>query len=318
MQPHGIPANSAHAPPTVLIAGPTASGKSALAVAIATAIDGVVINADSCQVYADLAILTARPTPAATARVAHELYGYVSGAEDYSVARWLSDIEPVLGRLAAARQPAVIVGGTGLYFKALTEGLSPIPAIDPSIRAHWRAEAKRLGPAPLYAELCRRDPDTAGTLRPSDPQRLVRALEVLDSTGQGLRCWHHQPGRPLIEARTAVKLVTALDRQRLHQRAGHRFAAMLAAGAEREVEQLLRQNLPPDRPIMQALGVRPLRALLSGELSRQAAIAAAERETRAYIKRQQTWLKRNMMSWRALFEQDLERISTKPFTLIER
>src|SRR5215468_2231281 len=221
----------------IVIAGPTASGKSRLALALAERCAGVVINADSMQVYRELSILTARPTAQEEARAPHALYGFVSGAEGYS----------------AGRVP-IVVGGTGLYFKALLHGLSPVPAILPDVRAHWRGQALHVPAAELYAILARRDPVTAARLMPTDPQRIVRALEVLDSTGQSLAEWQRTPGEPVLVERETVRLLVLPDR-RMHAAAiDARFDAMLAAGALEEVRRLLSLGLSDELPIMRALG----------------------------------------------------------------
>lgn len=301
---------------TILIAGPTASGKSALALALAERFGGVVVNADSMQVYRDLAVLTARPSGGDLARAGHELYGTVDGAVAYSVGRWLEDVAPVLAQLWAADAVPIIVGGTGLYFRALTEGLSPIPAVPPDIRDHWRGEAARLGPAALHEVLGRRDAETARRLRPTDPQRIVRALEVLDATGWGLAQWQGQPGRPVVPEAGAVKLVAGLDRATLYARADDRVDAMLAGGAIAEVRLLASRGLAPDLPVMRALGVAPLLRLLAGEIALADAAALTKAETRRYIKRQQTWLRRNMITWDSVSAIDMERIFGGDFTLI--
>jgi len=303
-------------PRAILIAGPTASGKSALAVAIAARRGGVVINADSMQVYRDLEILSARPSAPELAQASHLLYGFVPASEPYSVGRWIADVAAALADTERAGALPVIVGGTGLYFKALLEGLSPIPAIPADIRAHWRGEARRLGAAALHALLAARDPQTARGLRPSDPQRVTRALEVLDATGRGLATWQLEPGRPLIEEAAALKLVLAPDRDELYQRADLRFDAMMAAGALEEARRLGTLGLSPELPVMRALGVRPLLAAASGDTTLEAAIAAAKLETRNYIKRQLTWLKRNMITWTHVNTQETDSSVKNIFTLI--
>ena len=218
---------------TILIAGPTASGKSALALRLAQRLGGVIINADSMQVYADLQILTARPSASDLGMARHELYGHVAGDEPYSVARWLVDAERVMVQCRQAGAVPIVTGGTGLYFRALLEGLSPVPVIPAAVRAHWRAQAKRLGPAALHAVLSARDPATAAGLQPTDPQRLVRALEVHEATGRGLADWQREKGRPVLAEGEAVRLVAMPDRRVLYERADARFEAMMAAGALR-------------------------------------------------------------------------------------
>ncbi len=287
----------------ILIAGPTASGKSALALALARELaskeaqPALIVNADSMQVYRELRILTARPSPEDEARVPHRLYGHVSGADDYSVGRWLEDVSAVLKEAQATGAVAIIVGGTGLYFKALLEGLSPVPDIPQSVRAHWRQVARtHTGPG-LHAMLRERDPEMAARLRPSDRQRLVRALEVWAATGRSLAHWQRQAGAPPLAADDCERIVLAPDRETLYSRADARLEAMVAAGAREEVAALRALGLAPDKPIMRAHGVRPLSAYLEDRLGLDEAIAHAQTETRHYIKRQFTWLRRHMADW---------------------
>jgi tRNA dimethylallyltransferase len=298
----------------ILIAGPTASGKSALAVRMAQRHGGIVVNADSMQVYRDMRILTARPGEAELRAVPHALYGYVGGAEPNSVGRWLSDVDAVLGDCRRSRCVPVITGGTGLYFKALLEGLSPMPPVPAEIRAHWRSEATRQGAARLHEMLAARDPETAGRLRPEDTQRLTRALEVLEATGRSLSDWQREPGRPLIEPEDALRLVVSLDRAELHRRADMRFDAMMAAGALAEVEALASRGYATDAPVMRALGVAPLGAALAGKVSVGAAVERAKLDTRQYIKRQETWLRRNMIAWSEVTTQQMEQFASQNFT----
>lgn len=299
----------------ILIAGPTASGKSAWAVRLAVRHHGVVINADSMQVYRDLSVLTARPGPAELAAAPHALYGHVGGDEPYSVGRWIVDAAGAIAACQREGRLPIVVGGAGLYFKALLEGLSPIPAIPPSIREHWRAEARRLGPAALHAVLAARDWKTAAQLRPSDPQRLTRALEVLDATGRPLAEWQRDKGKPVIEERDVLRFVVSLDRDELVARADARFDAMMAAGALAEVRALAAKGYSDDVPLMRALGVRPLIAAAQGRIALAAAVAEAKIETRRYIKRQQTWLRRNMITWNGINSQFMERNLLDNFTL---
>jgi tRNA dimethylallyltransferase len=281
-----------------LIAGPTASGKSALAVRIADESGGIVANADSMQVYRELRILTARPSEAEEVAVPHRLYGFRPAAEPYSVAEWLKDVAPLI---ASARQggPAlVIVGGTGLYFKALLEGLSPVPEIPVDIRGHWRDEAAAKSSAELHGILSRRDPAMAARLRPSDPQRIVRALEVLEATGRSLLDWQQVRGEPLLDPAEAELLFVSPPREVLYSRCDARLEAMIEAGALDELRRLAELRLSADEPVLRALGVRPLMAHLDGVLSLDAALADAKTETRRYAKRQLTWARSNMIAWR--------------------
>jgi len=281
----------------ILIAGPTASGKSKLALELAERHGGAVINADSMQVYRELSVLTARPTAEETARVPHKLYGHVAAAEGYSVGRWVADVAVALGDAKAEGRRPIIVGGTGLYFKALLDGLSPIPPIPDAVRAHWRAQAERLGAEGLHGLLAVRDPVMAARLRPTDPQRVTRALEVIEATGRSLGEWQREPGQPVLAADQAERLVVTVDRDELYARCDRRFEIMLETGALEEVERLAALGLDPGLPAMRAIGVRPLMQFLAGRISRQEAVVLAKTETRQYVKRQITWLNRNMNAW---------------------
>lgn len=287
----------------VLIAGPTASGKSALATRLAGGRGGLVVNADSMQVYKELRILTARPSEADEAATPHRLYGFRAAAEPYSVAEWLRDLAPLIAEAREGGPPLVIVGGTGLYFKALTEGLSPVPDIPEDIRNHWRAEAAAKESAALHETLRRRDPAMAARLAPTDPQRIVRALEVLDATGRSLADWQAVAGEPLLRADEAERLLVSVPRDVLYRRCNARLDDMVEVGALDEVQRLRALGLPPSLPVMRALGMRPLLAYLEGLLDWDAALAAAKTETRRYAKRQLTWARRNMISWNHYYAQ---------------
>ena len=300
----------------ILIAGPTASGKSALALAVAEHVGGVIINADSMQVYRELRILSARPGADEDARVPHALYGFVPAAEAYSTGRFVKDAAAVIAEARNDGRRPVIVGGTGLYFKALLEGLSPIPQIDDAIRNHWRAEAERRGAADLHRELMARDELMAARLAPGDTQRIVRALEVIEQTGKSLADWQRQPGTPIVEEAKTVRLLVTLDRAELHTRADARFDRMIAGGALEEARALADLNLDPALPAMRAIGVRPLVSAARGETSLEAAAAAAKMETRQYVKRQETWLRRNMSSWRSINTQYMESNMREIFAFI--
>ena len=283
--------------PPLLIAGPTASGKSALALQRAAREAAIIVNADSMQVYKDLRVLTARPSELEEARAPHALYGFVDGADAYSTGRYMTDVARVLEAAARDGLRPIIVGGTGLYFKALLEGLSPVPAIPGDIRAHWRLEAERLGPSELHAVLAGRDPEMAARLRPSDPQRVTRALEVLEATGRSLAHWHEVPGTPMIDAFACEKIVVMPEREALFARADARFDAMMAAGALAEVQGLVVRDVDPALPVMRALGVPQLIQYVAGQVTLEHAVAGAKADTRHYIKRQLTWIKRNMSAW---------------------
>jgi tRNA dimethylallyltransferase len=281
----------------ILIAGPTASGKSALALRLAAERHGTIINADSMQVYADLTVLTARPATAELALAPHMLYGHIAATDAYSVGRWLADAAAAIADVHAANRIPIITGGTGLYFLGLLNGLSPIPEIPADIRQHWRRAAADAADGWLHQQLAASDPETAARLAPGDTQRLTRALEVLAATGRSLSDWQRQPGVPVLDAATTERIVVAPSRADLLARADQRFDQMMAAGALAEVEALAARQLSSDLPIMRALGVRPLCALLAGELTRDAAVEQAKIETRQYQKRQLTWIKRQMSSW---------------------
>ena len=293
----------------IVIAGPTASGKSKLAVALAERCAGVVINADSMQVYRELSVLTARPTAQEEARAPHALYGFVSGAEGYSAGRYAADAARAIAEARSGGRVPIVVGGTGLYFKALFQGLSPVPAILPEVRAHWRGQVRHVPAAELHTILARRDPVTAARLMPTDPQRIVRALEVLDSTGRSLAQWQRTPGAPVLVERETVRLLVLPDRRTHAATIDARFDAMLAAGALEEVRRLLALGLSDELPIMRALGVAPLAAALAGKFALSQATARAKADTRQFSKRQATWWKRNMITWKRVSAQELQNSS---------
>ena len=281
----------------VLIAGPTASGKSALALVLAERLGGVVINADAMQVYGDLRIITARPTAEEEARVAHRLYGHVDAAENYSVGRWLADLRPVLEEAGRAGAVPILVGGTGLYFKALTRGLAAVPPVPEGVRAMVRARLETEGAGALHAELARRDPASAARLKPADRSRIARALEVIEATGRSLADWHGEGLPPLVDASRAVKLFLAPERSALYARIDARFEAMISVGAVDEVRALARRNLDPLLPAMKAHGVPWLIRHLKGDITLAAAIAEAKKDTRHYAKRQFTWFRHQLPDW---------------------
>ena len=281
----------------VLIAGPTASGKSALALALAEALGGTIINADSMQVYRDLRIVTARPTAREEARVPHLLYGHVDAAENYSVGRWCVEASAALAAVERAGRLPVVVGGTGLYFKALTRGLAAVPPIPPQIRAAVRERLERKGIAALYAELGERDAATARRLMPRDRARVTRALEVMLATGRSLTDWHAEGMKPALDAQAAVKLFLDVERAELYRRIDGRFDAMLGSGALDEVRALASRGLDPALPAMKAHGVPWLIRHLSGEIDLVAAVEGAKRDTRRYSKRQGTWFRHQLPDW---------------------
>jgi tRNA dimethylallyltransferase len=277
----------------VLIAGPTASGKSALALDLARVQDGVVINADSMQVYRELRILTARPTPEEESELPHRLYGCIGGAEPWSVGKWLEAAKLEIESAWASGRLPILVGGTGLYFKSLEEGLADIPPIPPAIREKWREESGN-----LHGALQQRDPQTAARLKPGDRQRIKRALEVVEATGKPLGYWHDAARSRAILANAKVeRVLTTPDRQELYVRARARFARMVERGAIEEVRRLLELDLPPSQPVMKGIGVRELANYIHGKLRLDEAISQAQTSTRQYIKRQLTWWRHQTKGW---------------------
>ena len=286
-----------HKPTAILIAGPTASGKSALALALAEKIGGTIVNADSMQVYRDLRVITARPTPAEEARAPHRLYGHVDAGENYSVGRWCRDVGTVLAEIERQGRVAILVGGTGLYFKALTSGLAAVPPIPAEIRGHVRARMASEGAAALHGELAGLDPATAQRLMVNDRSRIARALEVVLATGRSLTDWHREGLPALVDSARAAKIFLTCERKQLVARIEARFAAMLEAGALDEVRALERRQLDPLLPAMKAHGVPWLIRHLHGEISLDEAAAGAIMDTRRYAKRQLTWFRNQMKDW---------------------
>ena len=282
----------------VAVAGPTASGKSALALDLARRRGGIVINADSMQVYRELSILTARPGAGDLTASPHRLYGHVAAAESYSVANWLEDLARELAAAEAAGALPIVVGGTGLYFQALFAGLSPVPPVPDEIRNKWRERARGAAPGELHAELAERDAAMAAKLSAGDTQRLTRALEVIEGTGRSLLDWQSEAGVPLVAPDAAERLLVTMDRDAILRRCDARFDAMIDWGALEEVRALLRQGLPPDLPAMRALGVPELADHLGGGCSLDEAVARAKIATHQYVKRQLTWSRRYMADWR--------------------
>jgi tRNA dimethylallyltransferase len=284
-------------PRAILIAGPTASGKSALALGLADEFGGTIINADSMQVYRDLRIITARPTLAEEARVPHMLYGHVDAAENYSVGRWCVDVAAALAEAERAGRMPIIVGGTGLYFKALTRGLAAVPPVPAAIRATVRARLSAEGSAALHAELAARAPASAQRLMPGDRSRVARALEVVLATGRSLTDWHREGLKPALDPGCVVKIFLDVERCELYRRIDARFDAMLAAGAREEAGALAARGLDPELPAMKAHGIPWLIRHLNGRITLQEAIEQAKRDTRRYTKRQSTWFRHQLPDW---------------------
>ena len=279
-----------------LIAGPTASGKSALALALAERTGGIVVNADSMQVYGDLRMITARPTPVEEGRVPHRLYGHVDAAVNYSTGRYVADAAGALDEARRGDKPAIFVGGTGLYFKALTAGLAAVPPIPLDIRDAVRARLAQGGAAALHAELQRHDPRAAARLNVNDRTRIARALEVVEATGRSILDWQTEGMPALIDAE-APRVFIAPERATLYARIDARFDAMLAAGALDEVRKLAARRLDPLLPAMKAHGVPWLIRHLAGEISLDAAAQEAKKDTRHYAKRQFTWFRHQLGDW---------------------
>jgi tRNA dimethylallyltransferase len=278
----------------VLIAGPTASGKSALALELALGTGGVVINADSMQVYRDLRIITARPTQDEEARAPHRLYGHVDAAVNFSAGAWVADAAKALAEAKAEARLPIFIGGTGLYFKALTAGLSVVPPIPTEVRDDVRARLERNGVEALHAELARRDPRAAERLNLRDRTRIARALEVVEATGRSLLDWHREGQPPLLPKDSFRAVFLAPDRDELYARIDARFGAMLGAGALEEVERLAARQLDPLLPAMKAHGVPALIRHLRGELSLEEAASIGRADTRHYAKRQFTWFRHQL------------------------
>jgi tRNA dimethylallyltransferase len=278
----------------VLIAGPTASGKSAFALELAQKMGGVIVNADSMQVYRDLRVITARPTPEEEADVPHLLYGHVDAAVNFSAGSWVTDAAAALAQARALHRLPIFVGGSGLYFKALTRGLSAVPPIPSGIRDAVRARLERDGVESLHAELARRDPPSAERLKPRDRTRIARALEVVEATGRSLTSWHRDGLPPLLPPGQFRALFLEPDRDELYARIDARFAAMLAAGALDEVAALASRKLDSLLPAMKAHGVPALIRHLKGEIGLDEAVVVGRADTRHYAKRQFTWFRHQL------------------------
>jgi tRNA dimethylallyltransferase len=278
----------------ILIAGPTASGKSALALEFARKTNGVVINADSMQVYRDLRMLTARPTPEEEALAPHRLYGHVDAATNFSAGAWVADAAKVLEEARAQGRRPFFAGGTGLYFKALTRGLSAVPPIPAEIRERVRARLERDGVEALHVELAHRDPLSAERLKPRDRTRIARALEVVEATGRSLTEWHREGLPPILPAGEFAALFLAPEREAVYARIDARFDAMLKSGALDEVAALAARKLDPLLPAMKAHGVPALIRHLAGELTLEEAATIGGADTRHYAKRQFTWFRHQL------------------------
>ncbi len=284
-------------PFTVLIAGPTASGKTALSLKIAEALDAVVVNADSMQIYRDLSILSARPNADEMAQAKHVLFGHVGCDEPYNVMRWVEEFSREYVLAQEQQRPVVVVGGTGLYFKAACEGFSLMPDIDSRIRQYWRDFSQDCTEGALYEALQQRDEVMAARLHAGDTQRLVRALEVIDSTGQSLSYWQQTKSKPILNVEECQRVILAPERSVLHERIHQRFDSMLALGAVDEAVALWSRPIARHLPIMKAIGVAQLAQAHARELSFEEAITKAKTETRRYAKRQMTFFKGQLSGW---------------------
>ena len=285
---------------TLLIAGPTASGKSALALRLAQRLNGCVINADSMQVYADLRIVTARPTAEDERSAPHRLFGFVDAARNYSVGLWLQDVGRALAETRAQGRVAILAGGTGLYCKALVRGLSNIPIVAEEVRAETRRQAEGVGTETLHAQLRASDPLTAARLRPTDRQRILRALEVFLATGEPLAGFQATAGAPLLAPGSWLGVFLSPDRAELRARIDTRFDAMVSGGALDEAQALAARGLDSDLPAMRAHGVPGLIAYLRGETDLAAAIARGKQDTRRYVKRQFTFARHQLADFRPI------------------
>jgi tRNA dimethylallyltransferase len=272
-------------PRVALIAGPTASGKSALAVRVAQATGGVVINADASQVYADLSILSARPAPEEMGGVPHRLFGHIDGAEACTAAHWAAEAKAQIAAAHDAGKLPVLVGGTGLYIRTLLDGIAPVPDIDPAIRADVRA----MPVAQAHAALIHEDPEAAARLAPADTNRVARALEVVRSTGRPLKAWQTHKEGGIADRISLTPMILRPPRDWLLARCDRRFALMMAQGAVAEVEVLLARRLDPALPVMRAIGVPEIAAMLNGDSDMDRCIASGSLATRQYAKRQYTW-----------------------------
>jgi len=275
----------------VLIAGPTASGKSAAGLMLAEKIGGAIINADSMQVYTEAPILTAQPDVAAQAKLPHLLYGHVPARETYSVGRWADEARTALAQVQAIGKVPVFVGGTGMYFMALEEGLATIPPIPDDVREAARALLEQIGVGELHARLAARDPATAAGLRPTDPQRTLRAWEVIEATGRPLVEWQQAPAEPILKDMKLVRILLDPPRETLRANIATRFQSMVEQGL---AEARVLEGLDPALPAAKLLGLRPLQALARGKMAREAAISEAVTATRQFAKRQMTWFRGRM------------------------
>lgn len=290
----------------ILIAGATASGKSQIAISLANQFDGVILNADSMQVYSELRVISARPSPEEEAQAEHRMFGHMSAANPYSVGHWLDQVTVEIIDILKSGKTPIIVGGTGLYFTALVDGISPIPDIAPDIRSHWRAQTDD-----LHEVLVKVDPTLAARLEPNDRQRIIRGLEVFHSTGRTLSDWQaNEPLKqflPPIDGLQLHKFTLQPERQYLYDRINQRFDMMVELGGIDEVKALMAMGLPADMTALKAIGVRQINQALIGNASMDEAIEKSKTESRRYAKRQMTWQKGNLITYNSIIEQQSAR-----------
>lgn len=279
--------NPENKPKLALIAGPTASGKTALALRLAKKREVFIINADSAQVYSDLPVLSAQPTPGEMAAAPHRLFGYLDGTTACSAARWANDAKRAITEAHDAGALPVLVGGTGLYVRTLLDGIAPIPEVD----AQLRAAVRDLPVADAYAALTKKDPEAAAALAPTDSSRISRALEVIESTGRSILSWRRDKVGGIGGDVSLLPIILLPPRDWLYERCDRRFDLMVKNGAVEEVAALLERKLPADAPVMRAIGVREIAAMLAGSLARDEAVALGKIATRQYAKRQYTWFR---------------------------
>jgi len=304
----------------ILLAGPTASGKSAVAIALAQQLEGVgggvIINADSMQVYEELEIITAQPSPAEKKQVPHKLYGVLSGAERCSVARWRDMAVAEIEAAHKLGQWPILVGGTGLYFKVLQEGIAEVPQIPQSVTDDMAAHFAAIGADAFYAELAGRDPEGAAKVGATDTQRVLRLAAVLASTGKTLGTWQAEASREGGLDLPMIRLALLPPRDQVYARCDARLEEMFAGGAQAEVRALLALDLDPTLPIMKAVGVPEISQFQAGLMERETALAAAQQSTRRYAKRQMTWIRNQMKDWNIVTEQDSERKLAEIFAFV--
>ncbi|MEC9142334.1 MAG: tRNA (adenosine(37)-N6)-dimethylallyltransferase MiaA [Pseudomonadota bacterium] len=301
----------------LMICGPTAAGKSGLALALAERYGGVIINADSMQLYADLRVLTARPDVSEEARVPHRLYGVLDGAERASVASWLTMATREIETARDAGRLPILTGGTGLYFHAAMKGLAPVPDVPPDIHAECIAEYAERGGEAFRRDLLELDPVLGSQLHDGDSQRLVRAMGVVRASGRALSAWQADPHEGAIAGRP-VRVAMMPPREELYEKINTRFSAMMEGGARSEVSTLAARGLAPSLPVMKAIGVREIMALQAGDIDEARAVELASRDSRRYAKRQMTWIRNNFHAEMILEKKFSERKMTEIFSILSK